>query len=217
VLTAIQEASESTITFHDDEPSIINAVIKFLYSADYADESNEGEEGLRPLSFNALVYAAADKYDLEDLGRLALAKFTGRSTSQWATPDFADAVNILYTGAPSSKSAMRMVAVEAIRENAWNILCAPSGEKLRKVIGSTPELGLELSVALVTVMPKPRAQLKVLPSIKLGQGLPEGRYGCRTRNCPGLLSVADVQDDAAYPCPVCRTSNDGNYLKLRPK
>ena len=58
---------------------------------------------------HARVFAAATKYDVLALQKLAASKFAEAAQSSWDHPSFADAARIAYTTTPDSVRDLRNI------------------------------------------------------------------------------------------------------------
>jgi len=97
-------AGSSKSIVYDEEPPTNGTVAPPLF---------EGTE----LSTNALMYALADKYGVEDLKDLAQEKFARAAAQDWNTAEFAHAVQIVYESTPESDSGLRDVVIETINQH----------------------------------------------------------------------------------------------------
>ncbi|KAK5682243.1 hypothetical protein LTS10_005369 [Elasticomyces elasticus] len=66
---------------------------------------------------HAKVFAAAVKYDVPALQKLASAKFAAAASSDWNHDTFADAVRIAYTTTPDNIRALRDIVCETIHSH----------------------------------------------------------------------------------------------------
>ena len=73
-----QEAESSIIELEGNDLTTIHDVLQYLYGFDYSDEAD-----LPQMTFNAQVYALADKYDILALKTLVTAKFKELAKAGW--------------------------------------------------------------------------------------------------------------------------------------
>jgi len=72
-----QEATSREISITDEDPSIVEKMIDYLYKLDYTD--SPFDSGGKPtLLINAEVYAIAEKYNIRSLKALAKGKFKAK-------------------------------------------------------------------------------------------------------------------------------------------
>ena len=96
-------------------------MLTYLYTSDYYDggpkNSDESEDDdvdasiVSGLMANVLVYALAEKYNIEELKLLAFDKFWRLSNAFAGFPAVVDAV---YTTTPDSDKGMRRVIIESV-------------------------------------------------------------------------------------------------------
>lgn len=106
------------IELPDDDPTIMNHVIQFLYTGDFKDSSNPTD----PLAEDSLltstkVYVAADKYDIPGLRTLAADKFTTAIATQWNTASLPTCLDFIYHQLPDSDTVLKKVALKVIAEH----------------------------------------------------------------------------------------------------
>ena len=104
----MQEGYTKTIELKDDNPEMVNQMLRFFYDWDY-DDSNDGKDAF---SFNAGMYSMGDKYDAPALRDLAKFKFSSalRNFDISVTPSLLKAIRIIYrTTLPSDKKLRAML------------------------------------------------------------------------------------------------------------
>ena len=124
----LQESKTSTIILDDDDPSTVQRMLTYLYTSDYYDgspkNSDESEDDdvdssiVSGLMANVLVYALAEKHNIEELKLLAFDKFW-RLSNAFALPEgFPAVVDAVYTTNPDRDRdiGMRRVIVEKCSE-----------------------------------------------------------------------------------------------------
>jgi len=140
---------------HDDDPDVVNAMLRFMYAFDFDDDSDHDhndESRMAPIVFDVHVNVVADKYDMTALANLAAAKFGRRAESEWRTPAFADAAELVYT-LPSNPSniILRNVITKVACAQANALYTEDIGARFREVAGSVPQLGSELAKELANL------------------------------------------------------------------
>ncbi|KAF2207048.1 hypothetical protein CERZMDRAFT_51834, partial [Cercospora zeae-maydis SCOH1-5] len=111
-----KEASSGIIDLPDDNKRAVDAMLTWMYTADYDD--NEATTGITPPLFNVFVHTTGDKYGMPDLCKLAEAKFAVLAATEWQSSGFAQAVREMYATAPESKEALQECAVKCAVKHA---------------------------------------------------------------------------------------------------
>ncbi|KAF5712000.1 n-carbamoyl-l-amino acid hydrolase [Fusarium mundagurra] len=89
-----KESSERKIDIKDFDPSIVEAMLRFLYSFEYTNTY-----GTSSMVFDAQMWQIADKYDIPALMTESKKKFEIAVTTGWSMDDFPTAVAIVYESA----------------------------------------------------------------------------------------------------------------------
>ncbi|RGP78990.1 protein roadkill [Fusarium longipes] len=138
-----KESSEGRVNIEDFDASVVEAMLRFMYSFDYDDDS----DGSLNMVFNAQVYQIADKYDVQALKAQSKNKFEMAVTTGWNTEDFPLAVIVTYDTTPPEDRGLRDVVVEIARKNIDKLLgCDGFCELIRK----TPDFSADLIPFLCT-------------------------------------------------------------------
>ena len=113
-LTSFKEGISHEIDLKEDEPQVIQQMLIYFYSCYYDDEVPTSA----CLSFNAKMYAVADKYDISLLKKTAQEKFArAMKDYDWADPaDFLSATEVTYSTTLSSDKGLRDLIMSAIKE-----------------------------------------------------------------------------------------------------
>lgn len=69
------------------------------------------------LPVNALMYALAEKYDIDHLKTLAMAKFEGAASESLWAPAFARAAHLVFTTTASSDEGLRNIVVSTLSQH----------------------------------------------------------------------------------------------------
>ncbi|KAM3417136.1 hypothetical protein BST61_g8711 [Cercospora zeina] len=110
-----KEASTGAVDLPDDNKSAVDAMLTYMYTADYSDKGKFFSVSFfEPILFNVHVHTIGDKYGMPDLCKLAEAKFAELAAKCWRTAGFAKAVEEMYTTAPDSKRNLQKTAVEIV-------------------------------------------------------------------------------------------------------
>ena len=136
-----KECREGKITLQDDDISVVEAMIQFMYNLDYSVI-----ESVCPLLFNAKVYGIADKYNVPGLKVVAKRKFAHKISCRPAKPgygynvkvdyttteidNFSKAVIEVYDSTPSSDRGLRDILVTESCQEAQKFLGNDSFQKV---------------------------------------------------------------------------------------
>ena len=141
-----QEGEENLITLAEDDPSVVNEMLRFMYTFDYGTEivSGSGPEGQAPMLTDVAVHIIADKYDIEPLADLAASKFYQRAATEWCTEGFASAAALVYTAAADREHELRNATMAVATRHAHSLRTEEAGTHFREVMGAVPALALAL-------------------------------------------------------------------------
>ncbi|KAL8749685.1 MAG: hypothetical protein Q9184_006710 [Pyrenodesmia sp. 2 TL-2023] len=89
---------------------------------DEIDESpsDAGEKRTSAPLKNVLVYALAEKYDLQPLKELARCKFEIRSAESWQVNDIVDVLKAVYGTTPSTDRGLRDIIINELRQMLYD-------------------------------------------------------------------------------------------------
>lgn len=110
---------------HEDDSTVVAAMLEFLYSADYSaprrDDQIDNAEAQRngeliapndkarhPLLFHVDVYTLADRIQNDNLKRTAEEKFKATATTAWNDQEFPAAVESVYANTPPGPKGDRL-------------------------------------------------------------------------------------------------------------
>ncbi|KAF4452563.1 Protein roadkill [Fusarium austroafricanum] len=109
---ACQESTERAIDIADFDPTVVEAMLRFMYQFEYTNGS-----GVSEMVFDAQVYQIADKYGVSALKEFAKLKFGDAIEAGWKMDDFPVAINVVYTTTPSDDRGLRDLTVETSHKN----------------------------------------------------------------------------------------------------
>ena len=163
-----QEAETSLIVLEEDDPPTVCRMLTYLYTLDYDDDgplasakyymANEtkadayqalmtttlsAEDRLMHAKMinNVVVYAIAQKYDIEELKELAMVKFCDVLWLKGPTYAFLDIITAVFETSSITDPGLRPVAVKYCTHYSTQIL---ADKYLCCVIKDHGELGLEV-------------------------------------------------------------------------
>ncbi|KAK7419798.1 hypothetical protein QQX98_003171 [Neonectria punicea] len=84
-----KESSEKKIEIKDFDASVVEAMLRFMYSFDYTNTYSTST-----MVYDAQVYQIADKYDVPALKEHSKAKFGVAITAGWSMDDFPLAITV---------------------------------------------------------------------------------------------------------------------------
>ena len=103
LLTDFKEGKSGEITLQEDDPDMVDNMLRYLYTSDYRDDAN----GDRPLLVNAKMYSIGDKYSIEALKELAEYKFSDALDAGWDIVSFPEVIDTVYNTTPASDRGLR--------------------------------------------------------------------------------------------------------------
>ncbi|KAI8668585.1 hypothetical protein NCS57_00670100 [Fusarium keratoplasticum] len=112
-----KESSEKKIEIKDFDASVVEAMLRFMYSFDYSNIY-----GTSTMVYDAQVYQIADKYDVPALKACSKDKFGVAITTGWSMDDFPLAIAVVYESTPSADRGLRDLAVETSQKNIDKLL-----------------------------------------------------------------------------------------------
>ncbi|KAF7189526.1 hypothetical protein HII31_09166 [Pseudocercospora fuligena] len=183
-----KEAEEGVIKLPDDNKHAVDALITYLYKADYDDEL--AVEDFSPTVFSVHVNTIADKYNIQGLATLAAAKVARRATTEWNTSAFADAIEEMYKTSPESKKGMQKHIVDIAAKHIKELRSKVFGIRFREISD--------------TIAPFSAALLERIldPSVKSNDSHLKGMEHYKCGHCLRKLSMESVDGDS-YAIRTC--------------
>ncbi|KAK7434445.1 BTB/POZ domain-containing protein [Colletotrichum acutatum] len=118
-----KESSDGLIALSDDDPCVIDMMMQYFYLLDYRQslytdgllQSSEQKQAasVSCLLLHAKVYSAAEKYAVDGLKDLAVAKFKAAAAQVWDPSDFLYAASEAYTSTIDTDRGLRDAVLEA--------------------------------------------------------------------------------------------------------
>ncbi|KAK2616715.1 hypothetical protein QQS21_000327 [Conoideocrella luteorostrata] len=134
------ESSSNRIEIKDFDPRVIEAMLRFMYSFDYNNDS-----GISSMIYDAQVYQAADKYDVPGLKKLAQKKFKSAISTGWSSDDFPEAINVAYDSTPPADKGLRDLIIATSCKHINELL---KNELFRGLLRETPDFAADLIPSL---------------------------------------------------------------------
>ncbi|MCJ1475053.1 hypothetical protein MMC13_003713 [Lambiella insularis] len=121
---AFKEAQEGLLVFNDEDPTLIEEMLMYLYTMDYPQVSASAT-GAKAMVLDAKMYGIADKYALPDLKKKAFKAFQLDITDSVSDPLFAEAADYVYGSTPVSDRGLRDLVKGTVWENRGTMLGTP--------------------------------------------------------------------------------------------
>ncbi|KAI7286699.1 hypothetical protein KC345_g1042 [Hortaea werneckii] len=139
-----KEGKEGTIALKEDDRKVIDAMLHWFYEFDYGPSQDEEFK----LRLDVRVYAAADKYLLPNLKRLAATKFEERAEKAWPSKDFVGATFEVYRSSLEGDNVLKQKIVRIVADRRSKIFHPEQGYKAFKMMAvSIPEFGRDVLIA----------------------------------------------------------------------
>lgn len=138
-----QETQTGEIDLPDDEPSVVEKMLTFLYDGDYDDERASSSRPKafyekwfeRALIVNIKVYILAKKNNIEALEKPAKEKYLNVVLDLWYTPSFSTSAILLYDNTLQSDRLLRDIVAETAREHIVNLIRERMLVRIRTKVG----------------------------------------------------------------------------------
>ncbi|KXT08474.1 hypothetical protein AC579_4432 [Pseudocercospora musae] len=186
-----KEAEEGVIKMPDDNKHAVDALITYLYKADYDDEL--AVKDLAPIVLSVHVHSIADKYNVTDLAELAAAKVAKRATTEWNTSAFADAIEEMYKTSPESSKTMQKQVVAVAAQHIKELRSQVFGIRFREVSDAIAPFSAALLGRIVDAKPKQSP----FDGVKI--------YRCPACSQKVFMETATTQYNVYHNCNICET------------
>ncbi|KAI7467862.1 hypothetical protein D0860_01894 [Hortaea werneckii] len=141
-----KEGKSGRITLKDD-PQVVDALLHWLYNFDYGDYGNL-QDHCCPIVLDVRVYAAADKYLLPNLKRLAAEKFEKHAKAEGESDGFVKAIQEAYDVVLESDRTLKKIIIDVASKHKLALLHPSKGsEFFKRLTAELPEFGKDLLVA----------------------------------------------------------------------
>ncbi|KAL8758873.1 MAG: hypothetical protein Q9199_001162 [Rusavskia elegans] len=144
----LQEGEMGSIVLKEENPEVIAKLVDYFYKFDYDDGNDDNRQqpdaqssAPTKLAFNALMYAAGDKYDIGGLQLLAKAKFSAALVEGWNKEDLPEVIRFIYENTVSSDRGLRECLVPTLIQHKQ---ASRSDDAFRKVVGTVGEFAVDL-------------------------------------------------------------------------
>ncbi|KAK5727353.1 hypothetical protein LTR15_003247 [Elasticomyces elasticus] len=188
------QGEEHVITLPEDDPHVVDAMIRYFYTFDYSDEHHvkpDESECTSPIVFDVLVHMIADKNEIPSLEKLAAIMFDQRAKNEWDTKPFADAATLIYTEAADRMNHLKNTILSVATEHAdvLSELASETGRHFRSAVDTVPALGSALWRGYIE-------------HAKAGAVKQPRRYGC-PYHCGHNKLGSDITNNGNVYCEGC--------------
>lgn len=142
-MAGFKETHTGVIDLDDDDPVLVEIMLKYFYTGKYNEPINESEELRLPLQIQVLTYNLADKYDIPALMGLAEEKFKSTLSGGPIPEEYLSVVSDVYT-IPTSTNTLRAIAVEYARMKFRDMMQSTDLEILRATLQNVPEFAFDV-------------------------------------------------------------------------
>lgn len=132
----------------DDDPTIVNAMLQYMYTGNYGDEDKDAPQAFG--LFSVSVYALADKYDVPKLGSLVAAKLNHWAGDHWMETSFTEVVREIYTNAVDRKHELQHAVVSVAVRNSQSLFLYRRHAEFREVAATLPGFTMALASDMAT-------------------------------------------------------------------
>jgi hypothetical protein len=148
---------------------------------------------LSPMLFHINVYALADRVQIEALKKLAEKNFGALAKKEWKSPDFASAIEEIYSVAPpgTAGDSLRKMIVRLVVSHAKELFSLDRG--FMTMLQNTPEFAADLARALSGAGVSSR-----------GAEVNVDMEELRCLGCKFTMKASLSPDVAMLTCPVCK-------------
>ncbi|KAK5709695.1 hypothetical protein LTR17_019571 [Elasticomyces elasticus] len=144
-----KEANDGVVEIHDDNPTVIDKMIHYIYKTEYEDADTE----LAPVLLNVRIVAAAEKYFVKFLAPLAVSKLNYHVEDSWETEAFADAIAEAYTTTHDSDRELRDTLLKVVVEHAHELFDKVKTQyaHFQEMAAKTPSFSMEIAASLAKI------------------------------------------------------------------
>ncbi|KAK5132424.1 hypothetical protein LTR08_009107 [Meristemomyces frigidus] len=176
-----QEQAEANMTLHNDDPEAIDAMLGYFYTCDYSDVN----ESTSACVLNLRMFALAEKYLVNQLGPLAAKKFTAAAEKDWASDDFANAIQEAYTNTGDTNQLLLGVINDVVTKHVKKLFGREDQvSRFTEVFNTTPAFRASVAGRLARSLAEAEAsnerQAESLAKAEAGQ---KYYIGCDDYDC----------------------------------
>ncbi|KAK4542524.1 hypothetical protein LTR36_006777 [Oleoguttula mirabilis] len=142
-----KEAQENLIALQDDDPDVVHAMLRFMYTGDFDNSENE-DNGHSWGMLCVGMHATADKYNVADLGSMAAESLRQWSSHFWAEELFTEVVREVYTNLADRDSRLRNALLSVAAEHVQSLFAYRRHAGFREMVGTLPGFLMALASEL---------------------------------------------------------------------
>ncbi|KAK2468564.1 hypothetical protein H9L39_19723, partial [Fusarium oxysporum f. sp. albedinis] len=181
--TITVESSDRVIEIMDFDPTIVEAMARFIYCFDY-----ESPADTSAMVFHAKVYQIADKYGIEALKRLSASSYRTSIDEGWEAADFPTAIALAYITTPPEDRGLRDIAVDVAVKRLGTLM---NRDTFRETLSDNTDLAADI----IRFMHRKWGKV--------------GEYKCSICERVLLLGFPEFQDPVHLRyCPTCSSCNN---------
>ncbi|KAJ0128845.1 Uncharacterized protein HZ326_28060 [Fusarium oxysporum f. sp. albedinis] len=178
-----KESSDRVIEIMDFDPTIVEAMARFIYCFDY-----ESPADTSAMVFHAKVYQIADKYGIEALKRLSASSYRTSIDEGWEAADFPTAIALAYITTPPEDRGLRDIAVDVAVKRLGTLM---NRDTFRETLSDNTDLAADI----IRFMHRKWGKV--------------GEYKCSICERVLLLGFPEFQDPVHLRyCPTCSSCNN---------
>ncbi|MCJ1244622.1 hypothetical protein MMC30_001820 [Trapelia coarctata] len=119
---SFKEAKQGTITFEEDDPTLIDQMLLYLYTRQYPQPYQAADRAVFSLLYDARIYAVADKYELPDFKAKIQKAFEQLLADHFDHPLFATVAAYVYESTPQSDRGLRDPFLDVLWDHKTTLL-----------------------------------------------------------------------------------------------
>lgn len=169
---------------------MVNELIRHMYAFKIDDQA--ALPWLGSLVFMVHVVIIADKYDVPRVAKLAETRFSERANTDWATDDFATAIELIYGSTALLKSELPRCVVRIALAHEHVVFAEGKRNAIRAVADRVPEFATALASGM---------HHKIALTAQAVQGLKS--YQCK--HCHNVAFEKNMPANLNIYCRSCNT------------
>ncbi|PWY80864.1 hypothetical protein BO94DRAFT_548160 [Aspergillus sclerotioniger CBS 115572] len=173
-----KETKENLIDLHDDDPAIIEEMLRFMYGFSYTPRSDT----IPPLLFHVKAYRIGDKYEIPGLKDAAKRTFVKDVKRDWKSDAFVSAIKEAYTTTMPTDRGIRDPLVNIAMQHIDTFM---QEEEFKRALRETVGFGCDLFQVQYDQAKSQQAKRAI--------------YECNTCGCKFSMDCTH----AAGSCPSC--------------
>lgn len=199
----LSKHADDCLELQQHTPAAVDALVSFVYSKNYYTEDiHERFSIVSALLFHIHVYCIAEFCQVPGLKALALDKFVRLARTEWESPSFGQAIEIVYGNISEQDRNMRVAMIQISVDNIDNLIC--DNPAFTKALKTTAPFGSDLSLALTRRLLETNDRLQDAQEGRLAEA-PTNAYICG--QCPYANITPDAPREEFRFCRRCGRSD----------